>query len=345
MARHAAPASRNLAILHSIVQTYIETGEPVASRTVARRLGDSLSPASVRNIMADLYEEGYLAQPHTSAGRIPTEKAFQSYVRALTARRTLATELHRLRVELGEIETMQGRVEHSSHVLTEMTNSLGIAAAIPTAGHTLDQVDLLALGDRKVLMVVVTGDHVVRNRVVTAKENLSADELAWIRNYLNRNFSGWLLSDIRRELQRRLDEASAAYDAVLKKLQVLYSSGLLDIGLVPEVHVEGASNLVGLDLHLTREKMRELFRALEQKKKVLTLLERFMEQREGELAIRVGLADAHPSMGELALIGISVPLPNGVSGKIAVLGPMRMNYERVISAVLQVGQAFRGARS
>ena len=114
----------------------------------------------------------------------------------------------------------------------------------------------------------------------------------------------------------------------------------MELGLTPEVHIEGASNLIGLDLHLTREKMRDLFRALEQKKKVLLLLDHFLEQPQGELAVRVGLAEAHPAMGELSIIGITVSLPSGLSGKIAVLGPMRMNYEKVISAVLHVGQAF-----
>src|SRR6476646_1742557 len=126
MRRQSALTDRNIAILHTIVQTYIETGEPVASRTIARRLREDLSPASVRNIMADLYEEGYLAQPHTSAGRVPTEKAFQSYVQSLTTHRILASELHRLKTQLGDVQTMRGRVERSSQLLQEMTLGLGI---------------------------------------------------------------------------------------------------------------------------------------------------------------------------------------------------------------------------
>jgi heat-inducible transcriptional repressor len=290
--------------------------------------------------MADLYEEGYLAQPHTSAGRIPTEKAFQSYVHSLSQRRILSVELNRLRSELAHLETMQARVERSSHILMEMTHGLGIAAAIPTASQTLDQVELVSLPDRRVLMIVATRDHMVRNRVVSLNEQLSIDELQSIRNYINQNFSGWLLSDIQRALDIRLREESAAYDAILRRLNLLYEKGLLEMGLAPEVHIEGASNLVGLDLHLTREKMRDLFRALEQKKKVLLLLDHFLEQPQGEIAVRVGLAEAHPAMGELSIIGITVNLPSGLSGKIAVVGPMRMNYEKVISAVLHVGQAF-----
>lgn len=343
MSRPSAPAGRSLAILHSIVEEYIEAGEPVSSRTIARRLSENLSPASIRNTMADLLEEGYLSQPHTSAGRIPTEKAFQSYVRSLTARRILAAELQQIRAEFQDLETVQARVERSSHLLMEMTRGLGIAAAFPTPSQTLDQVDFLALADRRVLMIVATRDHMVHNRVVVMNEPVSQDELHSIRNYLNANFSGWLLTDIRRELDERLAHERAAYDSILRRLHLLYENGLLDFGVSPEIHVEGASNLIGLDLHLTREKMRDLFRALEQKKKLLHLLERFLEEPSGEIAIHVGLEEAHPGMRELSLIGINVDLPGGATGKIAVLGPMRMNYGRVISAVLHVGQALRSA--
>jgi heat-inducible transcriptional repressor len=333
---------REIDILHSIVESYIQTGEPVASRTIARQRKDNLSPATIRNTMADLCDGGYLSQPHTSAGRVPTEKAFRSYVQSLARSRLLIAELQRLRSELSLMNTMEARVERSSHMLMEMTSSVGITAAIPTSSQTLDQVELIGLADQRVLMVVVTRDRMVHNRVVSLGEPLSQDELGSIRNYLNRNFSGWTLSEIHSELKRRFEQQSAAYDELLKKLTLLYSKGLLDIDLAPEVHLEGASNLVGLDLHLTREKLRELFHTLEEKKRILHLLDRFLEQPAGELAVHVGLGDVHSSMRELSLIGVSIPLAGGVSAKIAVLGSMRMNYGKAMSAVYHVGQAFRG---
>lgn len=335
------PRSRE--VLHEIVEAYIETGEPVASRSIARRRRDPLSAASIRNVMADLDEEGYLSQPHTSAGRVPTEKAFRSYVQSLSLRRLAAVELERLRAELARLETVEARVEHTSRMLTEMTHGVGIAAAIPQLSPALEHIELIALPDHRVLMVVVTRDHAVRNRVVTLEEGISPEELGSIRNYINRNFSGWALEEVRRELAARLKQASATYDAILQKLTLLYAKGLLDIGSVPEVHMDGASNLVGLDLHLTKEKMRELFRALEEKKRVLELLDRFLEKPAGELGVHVGLAEMHPTMRELSLIGIPVMLPSGISAVIAVLGPMRMNYGRVMSAVQNVSQAFRNA--
>ncbi|MBX5494291.1 MAG: heat-inducible transcription repressor HrcA [Bryobacteraceae bacterium] len=343
--RQAELSPRDAEILHSIVQSYIETGEPVASRTISRRRKDNLSPATIRNVMADLSDLGYLAQPHTSAGRIPTEKGFQSYIRSLTARKLLSAELERLRSELMEAATLESRVERSSQILTEMTKNVGIAAAIPTANQMLDQIELLSLGDSRLLMIVVTRDRSVRNQVVVLDEQIGQDELNSIRNYVNQNFSGWMLSDIRRELQQRLEQQSAAYDSILRRLTVLYEKGLLEIGMAPEIYMEGTSNLIGLDLHLTREKLRELFRALEQKKKILQLLDRFLEQPAGEIRVQLGLDDLHPSMREFSLIGISVQLPGGIYAKVAVLGPMRMNYQRVISAVAHLGEAIQSLRA
>ena len=331
--------SRHFDVLHAIVQEYIDSGEPVASLTISRKY--PMSPASIRNMMADLLEHGYLSQPHTSAGRVPTELAYQSYGRTLVGSRIVQAELDRLQAELRSAGSVEAKIERSSQLLTEITRTFGIAAAIPTENQTLDRVELIGLPDRRILMVVITRDRMVRNRVVTIDDPISQDELISIRNYINYNFGGWMLARIQRELKRRLELESAAYDSILKRVSLFYSKGLLDLGLVPEVHFEGAENLLGLDLHLTREHMRELFRALEEKKRILQLLDRFLEQRDGELTIRVGLADMHPSMDGLSLIGVRLGMANGLEAHVAVVGPMRMNYNRAISAVLHVSQAFK----
>ncbi|HEY7305561.1 MAG TPA: heat-inducible transcriptional repressor HrcA [Bryobacteraceae bacterium] len=332
---------RHFDVLHAIVHNYIETGEPVASRTIARKY--PMSPASIRNMMADLLEAGYLSQPHTSAGRVPTERAYQSYAKTLLGGRIVHGELERLQLEIQRAGSVEARIERSSKLLTEITRNFGIAAAIPTENQTLDQVELLALPDRRILMVVITRDRMVRNKVITVDDPVSQDELISIRNYINYNFGGWMLPNIHRELKRRLELESAAYDAILRRVNILYSKGLLDLGLMPEVHFDGAENLIGLDLHITRECMRELFRALEEKKRIVQLLERFLEDREGELAVQIGLSDLHPSMGELSLIGLRFGLANGLQAHVAVVGPMRMNYSRAVSAVLHVGRAFQSA--
>jgi len=294
--------------------------------------------------MADLADEGYLSQPHTSAGRIPTEKAFRFFVGSLTTGRVTAGESDRMKNEFRGLDTVGERVERSSYILVELTRNVGIAAAIPELAQELDQIQLVPLSDRRVLMVLVTRDHMVRNRVVMLEEPTSPEELASICNYVNRNFSGWQLGQARRELLRRIESEREMYHAVMHKLQLLSQKGLLDVDTSPQVHMEGASNLLGLDLHLTREKMRELFHALEEKQRLMELLDRFLEQPPGELAVRVGLEEAHPSMKDLALIGMTIRMASGLPAKVAVLGPMRMNYERVIAAVLQTSRALESAQ-
>jgi heat-inducible transcriptional repressor len=336
--------TRHREILSSIVREYIETGEPIGSRTISRHRSDALSPASIRNAMAELADEGYLSQPHTSAGRVPTEKAFRYYVRSLTVKRVASAEAERLRNEFSSLDTMGACVERSSHILVELTSNVGIAAAIPALAQELDQIELVPLADRRVLMILVTRDHMVRNRVVALEEPASPEDLASIRNYVNQSFSGWQLGEARRELLRRMAEERALYDALMRKLQWLCQKGLLEADTLPEVHMEGASNLLGLDLHLTREKMRELLCALEEKKRLIEMLDRFLEQPPGELEVHVGLEEAHPAMKDLALIGMTVRMVSGQPAKVAVLGPMRMHYERVMAAVMQISRALESAQ-
>jgi heat-inducible transcriptional repressor len=336
--------SRYREILIAIVRAYIETGEPVGSRTISKLRQDALSPASIRNVMADLTDAGYLSQPHTSAGRIPTEKAIQFYVASLPGQHMLSSESDRLRHEFSGLDTIGQRVERSSYLLMELTHNVGIVAAIPALSQELDQIELVPLSDNRVLMILATRDRMVRNRVVVLEEPAAPDELASIRNYVNRNFAGWQLGAARRELLRRLLEDRELYDAALRKLQTLYRKGLLEGDSSPEVHMEGASNLLGLDLHLTRETLRELLGALEQKRRLMELLDRFLEQPPGELAVRVGLEQAHPAMKDLVLIGMTVQLASGLPAKVAVLGPMRMHYERVMSAVFETSRALENAQ-
>ncbi|MGH9660686.1 MAG: heat-inducible transcriptional repressor HrcA [Bryobacteraceae bacterium] len=335
------PRSRQ--ILQSIVKAYIDTGEPVASRTLSRRHKDNLSPASIRNSMAELAGEGYLDQPHTSAGRIPTEKAFRVYVQSVTAARVQRAQVDRLRAELAQAGTVEARLEHSSHLLTQWTRGVGIAAAIPASSQILEHIELVALAEGRVLLILVTRDRMLRERIVHLDEPVTQDELASIRNYVNLNFSGWSLREARAELLRRIDLERATYDAILRKMALLYHKGLLEADASPEVRLDGASNLAAVDLHLTRERLRELFRALEQKTRIVELLDRFLEASPGAVHVQVGLEEAHPAMKELALIGIAVPMAGGVTAKIAVLGPMRMQYEKVMGVVLHLGRAFESA--
>lgn len=332
---------REREVLHSIVRGYIENGDPIGSRTISRMSNLKLSPASIRNVMADLADAGYLTQPHTSAGRIPTGPAFLDFVASVPPRPVGASERERILARFQNGESLEERMGTASRVLTEMTRNVGIAAALPSSAQELAHVELIALPEQRVLMIVATRDRMVRNRVVHLDRAMTQDELVPLRNYINTNFAGWTLERARGELLRRIEEERAAYDSLLQQLTVLYQKGLLAADPEPPVAMDGASYLVGLDLHLTKERLRELFRTLEEKKRLVALLDRFLEAHAGEVGVHVGLEEAHPAMGELALIGVTVDLPSGVRARIAVLGPMRMHYERVIPAVQQIGRALQ----
>jgi heat-inducible transcriptional repressor len=336
---------REREILHSIVRSYIENGEPIGSRTISRMASVRLSPASIRNVMADLSDAGFLAQPHTSAGRVPTASAFQDFAASMSPRPMAVNERERIFARFQNRESIEERIDTASRVLTEMTRNVGIATALPSSAQELAHVELIALPDRRVLMIVATRDRMVHNRVVTLDRAMSQDELIPLRNYINENFHGWTLDRARTELLRRIELDRSAYDRLLQQLTVLCQKGFLAVDPEPPLAMDGASYLVGLDLHLTKERLRELFRALEEKRRVVALLDRFLESHAGQVGVHVGLKEAHPAMAELALIGVTVDLPSGVRARVAVLGPMRMNYERVIPAVEQIGRALKALDS
>src|SRR5262249_53972911 len=158
---------------------------------------------------------------------------FRFYVRSLAAGRMTTAAAQRVRAELSEVDTVEARVERSSHILTELTRNVGIAAALSTGGQVLDQIELLALTEGRVRIILVTRARMVRNRVVPLGEPVTQDELSNIRNYVNRNFAGWTLREARQELLRRMENERAAYDAVMRKLSALYEKGLLESDLQP----------------------------------------------------------------------------------------------------------------
>lgn len=338
-------SGRKRQILHAIVDAYLESGEPVASSAVSQRHfpGSAPSPATIRNAMAELSELGYLTQSHASAGRVPTASAIQDFVDSLPAVRPHSAEVHRLSRQFQARESWPDRIQQGSHLLTELTHQLGIAAALPSESQILHQLELIPLADRQYLMVVVTADHHVHNQLVRLDIDLSPVDLTQIRNYLNEEFRGWSISDARRELERRLEDERSEYRNLLASIEHFYSRGLLEFGLGPLVFLDGAAYLLGLDLQITRERLRELFQALEQKKKILDLLDQFLKTTDSRPAVKVGLAEAHPALEDFSLVGMQVTLAPGMSARIAVLGPLRLNYPRTMAAVLEVGQALSPA--
>lgn len=331
---------RNREVLVATVRTYIATGEPVGSRTLSRKRRDALSPASLRNIMADLEEAGYLEQPHTSAGRVPTEKAYQFYVEQVVrpARYQNRNDEELIRSEiLSGGEAPEKIMERASHVLSLITHNLGVVVAASAAETVLERIEFVALSERRVLVLVEPAGGPVRSRVIRIDEEMRQEELDRIANYLNQNFSGWQIELARAEIQRRLEQERALYDEILQRLSALWRQGILG-SVVAGVYLEGASHLMSRPELNRPGLLRDLLRSLEEKERLIRLLSQYLSADAGQGAhVVIGL-DAEPPMKGFALIGAICTTGGGLAGRVAVLGPPRMQYERTMAAVSQVAR-------
>ncbi len=349
MTRPFSLTGRNLEILSAIVRTYIATGEPVGSKTLSQRRKDGLSPASIRNVMAELEAQGYLTHPHTSSGRVPTEKAFREYVQRLGVSRLGASEVDFIQDSLEQATTLNERLGCSSHVLATLTRQMAVAVAAPLSQAVLEHVHFLRLADQRILAVLVTGGDVVRHRIIRLAEEIGPDELERIANYINLEFAGWPLAAVRREVLHRIAAERAEFDAILRRLRLLCVEGFLSTDAEAHISLEGAPNLVMAKQSLDAGRVRQLLRALEDKERLIQVLDQCLRgdvtvtaDTAGEtLAVRFGLDDAYPGMRDYALIGAGCEVQPGLPCRIAVLGPTRMPYERVMSAVAHVARMFR----
>lgn len=328
---------REREILTAIVETFISTGEPVGSRTLARANREGLSPATIRNVMADLSDAGFLEQPHTSAGRVPTTEAYRYYVEQITGNARLAPQEETLISEtLAGVSDVQEFMERTSHVLSLISRNVGVTVASSGPKNALEHVYFSRLGDQKVLAVVVTKSGLVRDRVL--RMDLPQADLDVAARYINENFRGWTMESMRAELGRRLERERSEYDRLMHSLEQLYKQGALTNDQGAQVFVEGAANLVSGEED--RERLREMLKTLEEKEKVIQLLSAYLDVKQEAVRVVIGLDQAMPSMQNFVLIGAPAHTGNDVFGSLAVIGPTRMDYQHTITAVSYIARLF-----
>ena len=329
---------REREILTAIVETFISTGDPVGSRVLSRASREGLSPATIRNVMADLADAGYLEQPHTSAGRVPSAAAFRYYVEQLSGR----TELSKadegiIQDSLHGITDVQEFMERTSHVLSLISKNVGVAVAVSGPKNALEHVYFSRLGDQKVLAVVVTKSGLVRDRVL--RLDLPQGELDAAARFINENFRGWTLDAVRAEIGRRLEQERSEYDRLMSSVEKLYKQGVLAGDDSQQmVFIEGAANLVASEQD--RNRLQELLHALEEKQKLVELLSAYLDAKQEAVRVVIGLDEAQPSMRNLVLIGTPARVGGEVMGSLAVLGPPRMDYQHTITAVSYIARLF-----
>ena len=329
---------REREILTAIVETFIATGDPVGSRTLARSNREGLSPATIRNVMADLADAGYLEQPHTSAGRVPSSEAYRYYVEQLTGRASLSQEDQGIiKDSLRGVTDVQEFMERTSHVLSLVSHNVGITMAVGGPKNALEHVYFSRLGDQKVLAVLVTRSGLVRDRVL--RLDLPQDDLDAAARFINENFRGWTMEALRTELARRLEQERSEYDRMMKSVEQLYRQGALTADETAQVvFVEGASNLVTGEQD--RQRLQELLHTLEEKQKIVELLGAYLDAKQEAVRVVIGLDEALPSMRNFVLIGAPARVGDDVMGSLAVIGPTRIDYQHTMTAVSYIARLF-----
>jgi len=329
---------REREILTAIVETFIATGEPVGSRTLARGSREGLSPATIRNVMADLVDAGFLEQPHTSAGRVPTTEAYRYYVEQIGGSARLShDDQNIIEGSLSGISDVQEFMERTSHVLSLISRNVGVAVATGGPKNALEHVYFSRLGDQKVLAVLVTKSGLVRDRILRLE--LSQADLDLAARYINENFRGWIMEDVRGELARRIEEERSEYDRLMQSIEQLYKQGALATEQTSQaVFVEGAANL--LSGEQDRQRLQEMLKTLEEKEKIVELLGAYLDVKQEAVRVVIGLDQQLPSMSNFVLIGAPARVGHEVMGSLAVIGPTRMDYQHTITAVSYIARLF-----
>jgi heat-inducible transcriptional repressor len=334
---------RNQQVLADVVRAYIETGEPVSSRAVAERHAEPLSPATIRNVMACLEQEGYLYQPHTSAGRVPTESGYRFYVqRVVESSEIDPGDEALIRGELAG-RTPEEIMERASHVLAAVSQALGIVVSPPVAKTVVEHLRFLLLPDGRVLVVLISRGGLTRDKVARLERSVTQEELDRTAGYLNRHFAGRTLEEIRADLTKRLARDRERYNQLVGNALVLCDPEFLSDGPSREVFVEGTAQIAAQREFAGQAQLQELLAAIETRKQLIALLTSCIESPE-PVHVQIGVP-ALPGAGDgLALVSAPYSLDGRVQGTLGILGPVRMRYDRAVTAVALVARLFDEAR-
>lgn len=324
-------SERNKKILEAIIEDYIVTAEPVGSRAVARSHGLALSPATVRNVMSDLEEMGFLTSPHTSAGRVPTDQAYRFYVDSLLAvGRIDKAERERIRKRYTGAGRDMGAVLHeTSRLLSSVSHYMGIVLAPRFSSTTLRHMEFVKLGGRRILAILVADNGAVQNRLIETDEEFAEVDLVRMSNYLNELLQGVPVAEVRARILEEMQNEKVLYDTLLSRALRLSEQTLVESGA--QIFMEGQTNILDQPEFSDVGRMKEVFKAFEEKSQLVNLLDRCISAQGVQIFIG---AETHLSRME----GMSIITSTYVSGKntlgvLGVIGPTRMGYGKVIPIV------------
>jgi heat-inducible transcriptional repressor len=339
--------SRMEGLLAALIKEHLITGEAVGSRVLSDRFahGYGWSPATIRNVMGELEEAGFVEQPHTSAGRVPTDKGYRYYVDNMLGEARLSRGDLKAIDDLfliGDIDAVASPdrlMETASHVLSALSENVGIVVSPSLAENRLKHIEFVQLPDQRILVVLVSTSGIIHNKVIrTTDEDLTQEELNSTARYLNTEFSGKSLTAIRSEIVELMKEEKALYDRLLQNAVLLCERSLEgEESSGGEVYVDGASNILTKPEFADVERMRDLFRTFEEKSRLIKILNECITHDSsyfGDVHVVIGREHPASSLQDCALI--TAPYRAGSDervGTLSVVGPMRIEYARIMAMV------------
>ncbi|MCB1802975.1 MAG: heat-inducible transcriptional repressor HrcA [Gammaproteobacteria bacterium] len=323
--------------LKVLIERYIRDGQPVGSRTLAKDAGLDLSPATIRNVMADLEDLGFVASPHTSAGRVPTVSGYRMFVDSLLSLKPLdKAMLRQVQSQLDKgREAPSGLVDSASRLLSNLTHLAGVVMVPKQNQIKVRQIEFVALSELRVLTVIVTSAGEVYNRIIETSRPFSRSELEQLSNYVTAHYAGHDLADIRRLVLREMQETKRNLDALMMQAmemaKAVFAEGEDDGGGDGDFVVAGQTNLMDFDELAQVDSLRSLFNAFTEKQEILHLLDRSLEA-DG-VQIFIGEESGYSTLKDCSVITAPYEVDSEVIGVLGVIGPTRMAYGRVIPIV------------
>ncbi len=334
---------RNRQVLADIVRTYIETGEPVSSRVISRRYEEPLSTATIRGVMADLEDGGYLYQPHTSAGRVPTAAAYRFFAQEIASQATLTIEDREwISREMAGGSSPSEITERAGHVLAEVSKGLGIVVSPPLRQAVLEHARMWLIPDGRVVVVLISPGGNTRDKVLRPPRLFTQEELDATADFLNRHYTGWTLEAIRADLLQKLANERERYENIAQSALALCDPAILGESSKSQIYVEGTAQIVTAPEFSDQVQLGELLTAIEEKHRLITVLNACIETPE-PVFVQIGVKEISQTSENIALISAPYSTHDKTQGSLGVLGPTRMHYERAMTAVAYVAQLFSEA--
>jgi len=324
-------SERAQVMLRALIERYERDGQPVGSRTLAREAGLELSPATIRNVMSDLEELGFVASPHTSAGRVPTVQGYRFFVDTLLTVQPLdLNSLEQMRLQLESERESRDLVESASGLLSGITQLAGVVT-LPKHEHALfKRVEFMPLSGNRVLAILVTGEDEVENRILTPEKRHSPAELQQASNYLNELFAGKELEDVRETLLREMQETRSSMNSMMVTAMQM-ADQVLERNRSEDFVMAGQTNLMGFQELCDIDKLRKLFDAFQQKRDILHLLDQCVHGKG--IQIFIGEESGYGMLDECSMVTAPYTVGGRILGVLGVIGPTRMAYDRVIPIV------------